>query len=306
MKFEVLHNGVNIVDYGIVSACCSSDRYGGMLDDLTISFASENNTLTFNKDDKLIVRTENGFTTGTMHLDSYVGKDGRFAITGISCRHENKKRKSRIWNYVRLMKIIGDVAANTGLTPKTYGVKDYTYASVAQIMETDLEFLVRICKREGYSIKCDNGNLIVFNEYYIENSGSPITISKSDAEHGYSFNKSVNGLASMTVKCFDIEEKRIISYTARDDEISGGEDAKLEFMTQASEAERFAKGYLRAANKFYITGELLMPYNGGISAGTVADLKDFEDNDGRYVVYEVRHDFVNEKTIIKVRKVLAY
>lgn len=306
MNFEILHNGKNIVDSIKVVNCYSSDRYGGMLDDLTIMFASESNTIEFNKNDKLEIRTVGEFTTGTMYLDSCVGNDGVFTVKATSCKQDSKKKKSRIWNYVRLSKVIGDVAKNIGLNAVMYGVTDYSYNSISQIMETDLQLLARVCKREGYSIKCDSERLIVFNEYYLENSSTPIKLTNEDVDSGYSFRRSVNGLSSMTVRCFDVNTLSNISYTFTDDNTPGGEESRIEYLKDINEAERFSKGYLRDANKFYITGALKMPYNGNISAGTVADLSGFDEFDGRYVIYEVTHDFVLEKTIIKVRMVLGY
>ena len=306
MNFEILHNGKNICDSIDIVKCYSSDRYGGKLDDLTLAFVSDSNTIEFNKDDKLEIRTIGEFSTGTMYLDSCIGNDGICTVKAISCRQESKRRKSKIWNHVRLSKLIEDAARSTGLTPVTYGIVDYTYDSIAQIKETDLQLLARVCKREGYSIKCDSGKLIVFNEYYLENNSTPIEISKEDVEPGYSFGRSLNGLASVTVTHFDISTMKTISYTSRDSDVPGGEDTRVEYLKDINEAERFSIGYLRDANKYHITGTLQMSYNGSISAGTVADLSGFEEFDGRYVVYEATHDFVREKTAIKVRKVLAY
>lgn len=306
MAFELLHNGKNILDSIKLSNCYSYDRYGGMLDDLAITFSTVEHGIEFNENDELEIRTAGGFSTGIMYLDSCVGNDGRFTIKALSCRNKNKKKKSRIWHRVKLSKIIGDVAQSTGLTPLLYGIEDYTYKSVSQINETDLQLLARLCKREGYSIKCDNGNLIVFNEHYLESNSTPIAISKSDVNSDYSFNRSTDGLSTYTVRYFDAEKMQTISYTSTDENISGGEDTRIEFLANINEAQRFSTGYLREANKMHITGLLEMPFNGSISAGTVADLTGFEEFDGRYVVYEVRQDFVLEKTTIKVRKILNY
>lgn len=306
MEYALLHNGKNIIGSIKVSGCRSCDRYGGMLDDLAIAFATENHEIEFYENDELEIRTAGGFTTGTMYLDSCVGNDGLFTIKAISCRHNNKKKKSRIWHRVKLTKLIEDVAKDTGLTPLLYGISDYTYKSISQVLETDLQMLARRLKREGYSLKCDNGNLIVFNEYYLEHNSTPITINKADAENGYSFKRSTDGLRSVTVRYFDTETLHTIEYTATDESISGGEDCKIKFVSDLSEAQRVARSYLREANKFYITGQLSMAYNGNISAGTVADLTGFDEFDGRYVIYEIMNDFVREKTSIKVRKILDY
>lgn len=306
MDFEILHNGKNIEELIEITECYSCDRYGSTLDDLTITFASDTNKVEFNEDDEIEIRTVGGFTTGVMFLDSCQGDNGLFTVRALSFRQKNKRRKSRIWNRVKLSKIISDVAANTGLTPMAYGITDYTYAGVAQMRETGLQLLARLCKREGYTVKCDNGNLIVFNEHYLESNSTPIEITKDSVGKNYLFNRSLNGMSSVTVRHFNADTMEVIAYTSSDDSITGGEDVRIEFLTDINEAQRFSAGYLRDANKYYITGSLAMPFNGSISAGTVANLTGFEEFDGQYVVYEARQDFFHEKTFIKVRRVLAY
>jgi hypothetical protein len=307
VRFELLHNNENILDSIKLSKCYSIDRYGGMLDDLTIAFATDGHTIEFNENDKLEIKTDGGFSTGEMYLDSCISEYGKFFIKAVSCRHENKKRKSRIWHRVKLSKLISDVAMNTGLTPLLYGIEDYTYESIAQVNETDLQFLARICKREGYSIKCDNGNLIVFNERLLESNTKALTIDIDSVVKGtYSFNRSNNGISRMTVRCFNLEKMQNISYTVEDNTISGGEDCRVEFLSDIDEAQRFSLGYLRDANKTNITGIFERHYNGRISAGTLADLTGFEDFDGRYVAYEIKNDFLREISTIKVRKTLGY
>lgn len=306
MEFQILHNRKNIVDSIKVSRCSSVDRYGGMLDDLTIVFATEEHKIEFHENDEFEIKTVGGFSTGIMYFDSCVSNDGVFTLRALSCKHNNKKCKSRIWHKVKRSKIINDIAGNTGLTPLLYGVKDYTYNSVSQINETDLQLLARLSKREGDSIKCDNGNLIIFNEHYLESNSTPIAISKDSVNTNYVFNRSTNGLSSMTVRYFNPATMQNISYTAKDGNISGGDSSKIEFLSNINEAQRFAKGYLRDANKYHLTGILEMPFNGNISAGTVADLTGFEEFDGRYVIYEAKHEYVLEKTVIKVRKILNY
>lgn len=306
MTFELLHNGKNIVNSIKISKCYSFDRFGGTIDDLVIAFATKDHTIEFYENDIIEIRTAGGFTTGEMYLDSCVGRDGEFVIKALSCRHKNKKKRSKIWHRPKLSKIIGDVASNLGLTPLLYGITDYSYESVSQVSEHDLKLLSRICKREGYSIKCDNGNLIVFNEHYIENNSTPIQITRESVKSDYSFSRSADCLSSMTVRYFDITTRKTISATATDSNISGGEDVSIEFVSDYTEAQRFSNGYLREANKLYIHGILEMPFNENISAGTVCDLTGFEEFDGLYVVYEARQDFVNSKTALKVRKLLNY
>lgn len=305
MALKIKHNGIDISGKLELSKCLLCDRYGGMLDDITLEFPDDTNSITINRYDTLEVITDS-YKSGIMYIDECLGFSGKFTVKAISSKPNNKDKKTRVWSHIRLTQIANDVAATCGLTLKTYGINDYTYDSVTQLHETDLEFLARICKREGYSIKCDNGNLIIFNERFIENDFEAMTINKSDVSPNWNFKRSANGMSRFTVRYFDMDKNVLIKFTAEDAQVDGRGDEAVMYVRDIAEAERFAHGFLRAANKECLTGMLSMTLNSGLSAGTVIDLKGFDEFDGRYVIYELTHDVLNERTSFKVRNTLAY
>ena len=171
MILKIEYNGKDIAETIKLNSVIVYDRLGGMFDNLVISLPNENKPEAIQdikKGDTIKVETD-GYSSGVMYIDENSMDDSSFIINALSCSLSSKSPKSKIWRNVQLSEIIYDVARNYGLEVKTYGVTDYTYESIAQINETDLQMLDRICIREGYSIKIDNNCLIVFDEYTIEN-----------------------------------------------------------------------------------------------------------------------------------------
>lgn len=305
MDFKILLNRSDITSKIELTSCNLYDRLGGSKDNLKLQFPYECK-VTFNKFDELEIIADK-YSTGIMYV---VGCDGvndntSCVINAISCKSTSKEKRSRILTDVTLHQIINDVARKCGLLVELYDVNNYTYKSICQLNETDLQFLSRICLREGYSVKVDNGKLIVFNDYSLENNYEPLTLKKSDASETH-FTRVENGFTSITVRCFNVENQSLISYTATDTEVDGGTETIIENLSSIDEAERFSKGYLRSKNNMMLTGYIKIPFNDGISAGTTLNLVGYDDYNGKYIVYETRHDIVNENTYLYIRKTLNY
>ena len=306
MAFSVKHNGTDITDKLDLTRCLLYDRYGGTLDNISLAFPPDSNTIAFDKNDEIEVKSDY-YSSGKMYVDDCGSIENLFTINAVSCKPMNKKRVSKMWASVSLQLLANDVAGQCGLGVKFYGVTNRIYESVYQDSETDLQFLKRICAREGLSVKIENGSLIVFSEYEIENNPEKtMKLTPDDISNDWDFSRSINGLNQVTVSCFDFASGSMIEYTAKDNAVDGGSKHYKERVRDVAEAERFAKGYLRQANKEYVTGILTMPAKSNISACTVLELSGFTDWDGKYVVYEVEHDVVLSRTNIKVRQVLTY
>ena len=305
MDCVVKLNGTDISEKINVSKCFTTDRLGGMCDDLQLEVPYEGN-VAFNKYDGIEV-IAGDYSTGIMYVDECGCTEGKITarIKALSYKHNNKKKKSRLWSNVTLYQLADDVAKNCGLTVKTYGTVNYTYGTVFQREESDMGFLARVCAREGYSVKCSGQYLIIFNDYYLENNQTPVKLTSDDITSA-NLKAKTNCLSEFTVSFFDLSKKLVYSYTATDKKVDGGSAKTIEVVTDQSEAERFAKGYLRAVNSFRYAGGLVMGYNPKISAGTVIELTGYDAFDGLYIVYEVTHAITDEKTYLKIRNTLDY
>lgn len=305
MKLRVLLNGSDITSKMELSSCNLFDRLGGSKDNLKLQIPY-NCEVTFNKLDELEI-TADRYCTGIMYIVGCEGVNNNTScvINAISCKPTSREKRSRILTNVTLHQIIYDVASNCGLAVELYDVANYTYKSLCQLNETDLQFSNRICVREGYSVKVDNGKLIVFNDYSLENNYEPLKLEKSQITEA-NFTRLENGCRSVTVRGYNLEDKTLYAYTQREKDADGGTETIIENLSNLDEAERFSKGYLRSKNNRMLIGTLKMPFNDGISGGTTLDLTDYEEYNGRYIVYEVRHDIVNETTYLNIRKTLNY
>jgi len=305
VEYKILLNGSDITSKMELSGCNLYDRLGGSKDNLKMQFPYDCE-VTLNKNDELEIIADR-YSTGKMYI---IGCDGvnnntSCLINAVSCKSTSKEKRSRILTNVTLHQIINDVAKKCGLSVELYDVSNFTYKSVCQLNETDLQFLNRLCLREGYSVKIDNGKLVVFNDYSLENNYEPLKLEKAQGSEA-NFVRTENGCRSVTVRCYDIENHKLISYTAIDETVDGGSETIIETVTSIGEAERFAKGYLRSRNNMLLTGNIKIPFNDEISAGTVLDIADYDDYNGKYIVYEVIHDIVNENTYLYFRKTLDY
>ena len=305
MNLKVLLNGEDITKSFDMNECNLYDRLGGFLDNVRILFPYKNG-ITFNKHDEISI-TVDKYSTGAMYITGCNGveKNSKCLIKAVSCKATSRNRKSRIFTNITLHQLVSSIADELNLEVSLYDVVSYSYKSVCQMNETDLQFLNRICQREGYSVKISDGKLIVFNDFSLEHNYEPFKLKKEDVTAS-SFARAENGLRSMVVRHFLVDTGELISYSATDESFDGGSETVLEYLSTIDEAERFANGYLRAKNKNALTGVLTTQLNTDLSAGTLIELEDFEDYDGRYIIYEIRHDIVSKKSHFSIRKTLDY
>ena len=304
MALTIKHNGKDITAGVELSRCLLYDRYGGMLDSLSLEFPEGITKFDFYRYDEIEV-TGDTYKSGTMYIDECEFSSGKYSINAISFKQKNKQKRSGIWKNVKLLQIAKDIAKECGLELKTYGVTDFTYEALSRVDETGLQFLSRICRREGYSIKCDNGKLIIFNNRMIENDATPLELKPTDIDPSYWFKRQTNGLSNVTLRFYN-QQTGLIEHSATDEDVDGGTEVITERVKDLSEALRFATGRLRQANENYIVGQIKMDFSPATSAGTVLLMKEFGEFSGKYVVYEAVHDIVNEKTYLKIRGTLKY
>ena len=186
-------------------------------------------------------------------------------------------------------------------------IQDYYYTAISQHQETDMAFLARVCLREGYAVKVTDGSLVVYSEKQMEAQTPQAAVDKTQTAPGFDFDAGTGLLSSAEVRYFNIAESRYISQTVTDPEITGGALRKNEFCSTDGEAQRWAYGYLRAANKTAHTGTIQLLQQSAYAAGSVIDLSGFdEDTNGLWFVWGVDQDAVNARTTLHLRRPLSY
>lgn len=303
------YEGVDVLNNTKLNACVMHDRAGGEADSLTAVFTDPLGLWAdWNPQRGDQVRLVDGdFDSGILYVDDPRKTGGFFRLEAVSVPPSIRKPRTKVWRDVRLFEIISDMARQAGLQIQTYNIQDYRYSMISQHMETDMAFLSRVCLREGYAVKVTNGNLVVFSEKALENTTPQATVDKIQVSPDHDFSAGVGLLSSSQVRYFNIQSGRLISQTVTDPSIAGGESRKNEFCETDGEAQRWAYGYLRAANKNARLGKIQLLQQSAYAAGSTVNITGFSgENNGAWYVYGVDQDAVNARTTLLLRRPLSY
>ena len=152
-----------------------------------------------------------------------------------------------------------------------------------------------------------DGALVVFSEQALENAAPQATVDRTQTAPEQDFQAGVGLLSSSQVRYFNIQESRQISQTVTDPAITGGASRRNEYCSTDGEAQRWAYGYLRAANKRAHTGRIQLLQQSAFAAGSTVNLTGFSgENNGAWFVYGVDQDAVNARTTLLLRRPLDY
>lgn len=246
---------------------------------------------------------EGASDTGKMFIHSMKPENGLFTIRAMSMPKSGATKKSKSWEGVRFLQLANEIAKNHGLTFKNYGCVDQLYPYLRQDNETDFALFSRLCTLEGCQMLIYDGNLLAYNERYIESQNPAGTLEVDE-----------NGN-------FTYQDNRAACFGSC--EVSGGSFSgvfkapnatnttvlrpdKAIHVTSNAEAARFAKGLLRNANKYGHTGQFSKSLLTGYAAASLLKLKTKKASawDGTVFVYKVRHDFVGNKSTLYFREPL--
>lgn len=241
--------------------------------------------------------------TGKMFVESVVPESGLITLRAYSMPQSAKDKRSKAWEKVKFLQLAQEIADRHGLTLENYGITDQTYDYVEQNNLPDFAFFQQRCTLEGAAFLVYDGKLVVYDEATME-AETPIdtlTITPAsvyeyrDAEaDAYGTAEAVNG-------------GMVGTFTA-----PGGSEKLLRRilplrMSSQGEADRFAKGLLRDANKAAVvatlwTGSLLRNY----APGSVVTLETegVKSWDGPAFISRIRHDYVKTRSKVYLRKPL--
>ena len=276
--------------------------------------------------------------TGSFELDSVeaAGPPATINVSGVSLGYSSpirQTKKSKAWENYKLSAIAGEIAGNGGLSLVHESDSDPFYERVDQTKESDMSFLSGLCHDAGISLKCSDGQLILFDQATYEAKPPVLTIRRNNgrilpaAPGAYgAYGKDPNcteyisyrlstGAAetqygSCRVSYTDAATGQLIEGTAT----AEGEDSKsgqcLEITAKvkdAGEAQALAAKHLRLHNKFNRTVTFTLPGNTGLVAGVTVKLEDFGGWSGKYIIKQAEHAVSDSGyvTTITLRKVLG-
>lgn len=304
---ELIYNGIDITNKVDIMSASIFDRCGGNADSINLLFSDSQklwrkwNPL---KGDLIIVSHGN-FSSGVMYVDETEALKGRYGINALSTPLKAKSNKSYSWENIRFKGIAKQLVEEIGLSLETYDIEDYLYDKLDMIDKTNLGFLNTRCILEGYSLKITNGKAIIYDEKSLEKYNAVKDITEDLIIGDYSLGTVSSGLYSACEIEYFSNNNKLIKYRFSPKNPPIGPILKSNIRANSQgEAERYAKGILRNVNKNEITGRFNIGLDMNLAAGNTVNLKGFGSFDGKYFINIIRHDLLNGKSYLKVRKVL--
>ena len=301
---KILYEGVDIYPEVSVHRCFHDMYAEKQSDELLLKFNDTRQLWdTWNPKKGDTIAVEDGAAkTGKMFVESVVPETGIITLRAYSMPQSVKDKRSKSWESVKFLQLAEEIAGRHGLTLETYGITDQTYEYVEQNNLPDFAFLQTRCTLEGAAFLVYDGKLVIYDEAYMEGQTPIDTITitpASDFEYrdegvsAYSSAEVVNGglTGSYAAPSGDKLLRKVIPIP----------------MSNQAEADRFAKGILRDANKNATvgtlwTGSLLRNY----AAGSVVNLatEGVKSWDGPAFISRIRHDYVKTRSKLYLRKPL--
>lgn len=229
-------------------------------------------------------------------------------------------RKNQTWEKISVWKCAADICERNGLTLLWDCEENPNLDHVEQSDQSDLEFLLKVCKDNGMALKITPEQIIIFDEVKYEKGEPVITVYKPGVlaelnentmplrwllDYKFRF-KTRDTYWKCQVKYQKGKEKTLIEGEFADPNKEKGRILFVRDQVEdTAEANKLAKKKLREANKEQVTGTFTTIGNHNFAAGQIIEMKNFGKFDGRYLAVKVTHT-VNEQyvTSIDIRRCL--
>lgn len=235
---------------------------------------------------------------GTFEIDEISGKGfgTTISIGALAASDSSSLRgeeKCRVWEKVTVKTVLNDVAAKNKMKLVWQVNENPKKDRIEQENETDLKFLYRICKENGYCLKLSNNTIVVLDEEDYEKQAAKEDIRRLSLPQdkikvlGYSFKTTSTGTyKACRVEHYDSKKKKRISATFNAPKVKkvGRTLLVKEEVKSQAEAQRLAKKKLREANKNATTFTLQIYTSMHIDAGMTFNLIGFGTLNGKYIV----------------------
>lgn len=276
--------------------------------------------------------------TGSFELDSVeaAGPPATISISGVSLGYSSpirQTKKSKAWENYKLSAIAGEIAGNGGLSCVYESASDPFYEREEQTKESDIKFLSSLCHDAGISLKCSDGQLVLFDQATYEAKPPVLTLRRNNGrilpaapqaygaygkqtdcgeyiDYRLSTGAAETQYGSCRVSYADAASGQLIEgrATAEGEDSESGQCLEITAKVKdAGEAQALAEKHLRLHNKFNRTATFTLPGNTALVAGVTVKLEDFGGWSGKYIVKQAEHAVSDSGyvTTVTLRKVLG-
>ena len=227
-----------------------------------------------------------------------------------------RKIKSRAWEKIALKDIASAISKEAGMELMYDAQENPVYDRQDQKRESDLQFLSRLSKEMGISLKVTDEKIVMFDQASYEKK-EPVKVLtlKSSPILSWSFESSQSEkYKSVTVAYRDPKKKKkgtaagynmdlekvgekkssnpaVMTYTYTDPNANEQwQEYSLKRRAKSvSDAERIAKAKLRELNARSVTGSISLVGDPSLVAGVVVAVSGFGSFDGNFIVQEAMH-----------------
>ncbi len=301
---KVTYNGVNITNSVSVNRCHHDMYAGGRADTLNLRVNDIDHLW-----DSWVpaagdeIRVDSGTeSTGTMLLTSVKARNGLFVLAAQSAPQSGFVKHRKAWRQVRLLQLGREIAERNGLEFASYGVADRLYSYILQDNVGDFAFLNHRAMLESCAMQIYNKRLVLYSEPEMEAQQPLETLDIADS-----------GDYEYSPKQGDLYGSCEVSSGVYSGVFSAENGSKRVYRPQTvgvvgsdAEAERFARGLLRAVNKACMRGFVRTGILSGYAAGSVVTLNNAlaPSWNGPVFIDHLRNDYVAGKSKIFFRRLL--
>lgn len=302
---KILYNGKDITKDISVSSCIHDMFACSQADKLLIKFNDAKRLWDGWKPSKEdVISVSYGIAkTGAMYIDSVVPENGLMTLRASSIPPTAMDKTDKSWENVHLLQLAKEIASRHGLEFEKYDVEDRIYSYVRQPNISDFEFLQQRCNLESLAFVVYDKKLVLYDETKLE-TAEPVKQVNITADNDFSYtDSSQKGYGKIAVSNGSLTG----NYTSG----SGLTNALTQTISTAisgqAEADRFAKGLLRQANKNLTNGVFKLPLMREFSAGSVMKIVTTGANswNGNGFVSHIRQDYINSTSKVFFRKAVV-
>jgi phage protein D len=215
------------------------------------------------------------------------------AVSAPRSANLREEAKNKNWEGYKLSGIAGDIAGNAGLSLEYLAPKDPRYDTRNQSKQSDLSFLMELCRDAGLALKVTDMKIVIFDEEEFESHSATTKITRGD-ENILSMsvkNKTAGTYKSANVRYNDTEADETVECYVDDDTTEGsGQTLQInQRVKSAAEAEDLAKSKLHEANKNEVTGSFNLVGDLSLAAGVNVEISGYGVFDGVYFVDSAKH-----------------
>lgn len=305
LALKILYNGKDITKDISVSSCIHDMFASSQADTLTIKFNDSKRLWDGWKPTKEdTISVSYGIAkTGTMFVDSVVPENGLMTLRASSIPPTALNKTDKSWENVHLMQLAKEIAERHGLGFESYDVSDKIYTYVRQPNIPDFEFLQQRCNLEGLAFVVYDKKLVLYDEEKLE-TANPVKKVKITSENDFTYtDSSQKGYGKLIVTNGDLKGE----YSSSNGLTNTLTQTIATTISGQNEADRFAKGLLRQANKNLTKGVFKLPLMREYSAGSVVAIETDGTStwNGNGFVSHLRQDYIKKTSKIFFRKAVA-